>query len=200
MGLVWGKRACFQYISSYILMKCEAWGFFFRVHSGKVIISMDILVYGKCNCMLSCLIRKTRSLLQGICTCLKYCFDELKRQQLNFRIENPFLFSSSILNSHLQVSEFGWLLSVHSQDVMYKVVYSTKTCITYSTRYCTKNYWWKRMKWTSGRNNDIDTAAYLPAHTQWYDHICYERNVQIMRTHDRKWCRMEVEVLWRCIN
>lgn len=23
-------------------------GFFFRVHSGKVIISMDILVYGKC--------------------------------------------------------------------------------------------------------------------------------------------------------
>ena len=58
--------------------------------------------------------KKNRSLLQGICTCLKYCFDELKRQQLNFRVENTFLFSSSILNSHPQVSEFGWLLSVHS--------------------------------------------------------------------------------------
>lgn len=58
--------------------------------------------------------KKNRSLLQGICTCLKYCFDELKRQQLNFHVENPFLFSSSILNSHPQVSEFGWLLSVHS--------------------------------------------------------------------------------------
>lgn len=58
--------------------------------------------------------KKNRSLLQGIFTCLKCCFDELKWQQLNFRVGNTFLFSSSILNSHPQVSEFGLLLSVHS--------------------------------------------------------------------------------------
>ena len=34
--------------------------------------------------------KKNRNLLQGICTCLEYCFDELKRQQLNFYVENAF--------------------------------------------------------------------------------------------------------------
>lgn len=74
---------------------------------------------------------------------------------------------------------------------MYKVIYFNKSVYNILYQVLHKELLVKRMKWTSGRNNDIDTAAYLPA--QWYDHICYERSVQgIMKN---SW--QEIDVEWK---
>lgn len=102
MGLQFEEKregAQSMHILTYILIKQGYIGdFFFRVHSGKVIISMDILVYGKCRTV-RVLIRKTEVHYEGYCTCLKYCFDELYTQ-LNFHVENPSFIQSMIFEQH----------------------------------------------------------------------------------------------------